>query len=112
MLIVFLIFLASAVVFPPARVLYKRLAGQKGSIDETPKSPRKWRSAVAWIAGINGVIGFCPLLPALLGAGLERQIAIGVPVLPGGWWAVEMSLALASACMVAFLLVAVVFSWW
>jgi hypothetical protein len=111
-LIVFLIALASAVVFPPARVLYKRLAGQKGRFDETLQSQRKWRSAVAWIAGINGVICFLLLLPVLLGGGLERLIADGLSMPSGGLWAVEISLVLTSACMVAFLIVAIVFSWW
>jgi hypothetical protein len=111
-LIVFLILLASAVVFPPARVLYERLAGQKGSIDETPKHMRKWWSAVAWIAGINGVICFSLLLPVLLGGGLERLIADGLSMPSGGLWAVSISLPLASICIVAFLIVAVVFSWW
>jgi hypothetical protein len=111
-LIVFLIFLASAVVFPPARVLYKRLAGQKGSIDETPKSRRKWRSAVAWITGINGVICFSHILPALLGGRLEGLVADGMSILPKAWQTVWASLPLASACMVAFLIIAVVFSWW
>jgi hypothetical protein len=111
-LIVFLIVLASAVVFPPARLLYKRLTGQKGRSDETPKSQRKWRSAVAWIAGITGVICFLLLLPVRLGGGLERLIADGFSVPSGGLWAVEISLVLASVCMVAFLIVAIVFSWW
>jgi hypothetical protein len=110
-LIVFLITLASAVVLPPARVLYKRLAGQKGRFDETLKSQRKWRSAVAWIAGINGVICFLLLLPVLLGGGLERLIADGFSMPSRGLWAVEISLVLASVCMVAFLIAAVVFSW-
>jgi hypothetical protein len=111
-LIVFLIILASAVVLPPARALYKRLAGQKGRFDEKLKSQRKWRSAVAWIAGVNGVI--CPLLllPVLLGGGLERLIANGLSMPSRGLWAIEISLVLASACTVALLIVATVFSWW
>jgi CubicO group peptidase (beta-lactamase class C family) len=111
-LIVILIFPASAVVFPLARVLYKRLAGLRRSIDETPRSQRRWRSAVAWIAGINGVIGFSLLLPALLGGGLARVIADGVSMPSGGWWDVLLSLPIASISMVAFMIAAMVFSWW
>jgi CubicO group peptidase (beta-lactamase class C family) len=111
-LIVFLSFLVSAVVFPPARGLYKRLAGQKGRFDETPKSQRKWRSAVAWIAGINGVICFSHIFPALLGGRLEALVASGLSMPSGGWLAVLLSLPLASVCMVAFLIPVVVLSWW
>ena len=111
-MIVFLIILASAVVFPPARVLYKRLAGQKGRSDETLKSQRKWRSAVAWIAGVNGVICCAHTLPPLLDGRLEGLVADGMSILPKAWQTVWASLPLASACLVALLIVAIVFSWW
>jgi CubicO group peptidase (beta-lactamase class C family) len=110
-LIICLVFLASAVVFPPARVLYQRLSGQKRSIDETLKPQRRWMSAVAWITGINGAISLSHILPALLRGRLEGLIASGVPILSGGWGAVLVSLPLTSMCMVVFLIIAVVISW-
>jgi hypothetical protein len=111
-LIVSLIFLVSAVVFPPARFLYKRLVGKKERVDETSKSQRKLRSAIVWIAGINGGVGFLLLLPAAIAGGLDTLITYGFSMPSGYLKAVVISLPLASACMVAFLIVAIVFSWW
>ena len=110
-LIAFLVFLASAVIFPPALFLYKRLAGKKEIFDESPKSQRKLRSAVFWIAGINGIVGFLLLLPAVMSGGLDTLITYGFSLPSGYLRAVVVSLPLASACMVAFLIVAIVFSW-
>ena len=66
----------------------------------------------AWIAGVNAVICFLLLLPAPLGGGLERLIANGFSMPSRGLWVVEISLVLASACLAALLIVAIVFSWW
>lgn len=66
---------------------------------------------MSWIAAINSVICLGHILPALLAGKLEGLIATGVPIIPGVWWAVLISLPLLSACLVMFLVVAVGISW-
>jgi len=110
-LTVCLIFLASAVVFPPARLLYRRLAVKKQNLEESSQSRRRWKRIFVWIAGINGAVCLIHIVPALIGGRLEAIVANGIPMLAEAWWSVLISLPLASICMVVFMIVAVVVSW-
>jgi CubicO group peptidase (beta-lactamase class C family) len=110
-LVVFLIVLVSAILYPPARLVYRRLAAKKRGFGESAKPQRRWMLALAWIAGINSAVCLIHILPALLAGRLQGLIASGVPILPGIWWSVLISLPLASVCLVGFLIVAVVVSW-
>jgi hypothetical protein len=110
-LIVFLIILASALVFPPVRLVYHRLVAKKQSFGEPKESKRRWMLALAWIAGINSAVCLIHILPALLAGRLKGLVASGMPILPGFWWSVLISIPLASVCMVMFLIAAAAASW-
>jgi len=111
-LTVCLIFLASAVVFPPARLLYRRVVVKKRSLEDSSQSGRRWVRAVSWIAGINSALCLIHIIPALIAGQLAVIVANGIPMLAEAWWSVYLSIPLASICMVAFLIVAVVVCWW
>ena len=68
--------------------------------------------ALAWIAGINSAFCLIHIIPALIAGQLAVIVANGIPRLPQVWWSVFVSIPLASICMVAFLIVAVVVCWW
>jgi hypothetical protein len=108
-LVIFLFFLASAVLVPPVRLLYRKVL--KRNAEEIPESRRRWTRVITWVAGVNGAVCLIQIIPALPAGRLERLVANGIPLLPAAWWTVLISVPLASICMVGFLIAAVVVSW-
>jgi hypothetical protein len=108
---ILLIILASAILFPPIRYLYKRLSAGKRSSVETGKVRSRWMGALSWVGMVNSIFCLGHILPILIGWNLERVIANGIPYLPGGFLAVLIFLPLLSAGLVVFLIAALVASW-
>jgi CubicO group peptidase (beta-lactamase class C family) len=111
-LVLCFIILASAILFPLIRSVYRRVSSRKRGIVKTDVGRGGWMAAVSWVAAVNGIICLAHVLPALLEGQLERVIANGIPYFPGSWLTVLFSLPLLSVCLVVFLIVALVMSWW
>jgi hypothetical protein len=68
-LIVFLLMLTSAVVWTPARLIFRIAVRRKRSIIRARTSGSRWMKALAWVAGINGAVCLIHIVPALLAGG-------------------------------------------